>query len=518
MILWYSSIIIKRTEERSMSEQNTVQNDTSKDQIITALRNEITVLKEQLALMQEQFEWLKKQVFGRKTEQTSFIMDGTQLSLFPEEEQADSVAIEEITVPEHKRRKKRTHDDWMSDLPVEEVIHKEENPECDKCGSDMEEIGEEKHDELIYTPAKFHIRRHIVKVYKCKKCGMNPEISTEPCNIIRAKHPEPMIPHSFCSPELMAHIVYEKYAKAVPLHRQEKDFNAKGIPLLKATMSNWIGIAAKKWCKPIVEEMHKILVAGEIIHGDETTIQVLHEKGRKATSVSIMWVYCNGKYDKHSIVIFEYQATRSGEHPAAFLKGYIKYLICDGYDAYNAVTGAKRCGCWTHTRRHFIEAMPSDKEMQKTSIAAKAVEYCNKIYHEEGLLENLTEKERYEKRLVKVKPLLDAFFVWLEGLNISGKGKLAKAVGYALNEKEYLYTFLENGNIPIDNNRAENAIRPFTVGRKNWLFSNTANGADWSAALYSVISTAQANGLDTEKYLTELFSQPPGTILMPWKD
>lgn len=155
-----------------MSEQNTVQNDTSKDQIITALRNEITVLKEQLALMQEQFEWLKKQVFGSKSEKTSSIMNGgTQLQLFPEEEQTVSVAIEEITVPEHKRRKKRTHDDWMSDLPVEEVIHKEDNPECYKCGSDMEEIGEEKHDELIYTPAKFHIRRHIVKVYKCKKCG-----------------------------------------------------------------------------------------------------------------------------------------------------------------------------------------------------------------------------------------------------------------------------------------------------------------------------------------------------------
>ncbi len=162
--------------------------------------------------------------------------------------------------------------------------------------------------------------------------------------------------------------------------------------------------------------------------------------------------------------------------------------------------------------------MPKDKSAYSTSVAAKAVEFCNQIYHEEHLLADLEATERYEQRLAKVKPLLDAFFAWLEAQNISGKGKLAKAVRYALNEKKYLYTFLEDGNVPIDNNRAENAIRPFAVGRKNWLFNNTAHGAECSAALYSIISTAQANGLDAEKYLTELFSQPAGTILLPWRE
>ena len=161
--------------------------------------------------------------------------------------------------------------------------------------------------------------------------------------------------------------------------------------------------------------------------------------------------------------------------------------------------------------------MPPDKALQSTSAAAKAVEFCNKIYHEEGLLAAVTAEERYEQRLAKVKPLLDDFFVWLETLQVSGKGKLADAIRYARNEKQYLYTFLENGNVPIDNNRAENAIRPFAVGRKNWLFSNTANGAKNSAALYSLLATAQANGLDAEQYLTNLFSQPAGTILLPWR-
>ena len=166
----------------------------------------------------------------------------------------------------------------------------------------------------------------------------------------------------------------------------------------------------------------------------------------------------------------------------------------------------------------FCGSNAERKSAYNTSVAAKAVEFCNRIYHEEHLLADLTATERYEQRLVKVKPLLDAFFSWLEEQNVSGKGKLAKAVGYALNEKKYLYTFLEDGNVPIDNNRAENAIRPFAVGRKNWLWGNTERGAKCSAILYSIISTAQANGLDAEKYLTELFSQPAGTILLPWKE
>ena len=172
----------------------------------------------------------------------------------------------------------------------------------------------------------------------------------------------------------------------------------------------------------------------------------------------------------------------------------------------------------THVRRYFVNALPKDKSAQETSVAAEAVRYFERIYHEENLLADSSTEYRYEQRLVKVKPLLDEFFAWLETVQVSGKGKLTDAVRYALNERKYLYTFLENGDIPIDNNRAENAIRPFAVGRKNWLFSNTANGAKASAVLYSIISTAQANGLDAEKYLTELFSQPAGTILLPWRE
>ena len=491
----------------------------------TALHSKVSVLEEELAQMQEQMAWLKKMMFGRKTEQSSVIMDnGMQLPLFPGM-QASAVkkAEETVTVPEHKRKKKRTHDDWMSTLPVEEIEHKEEYPVCEICGAEMQEIGKEKaYDELVYTPAKYHIRRHIVFTYKCPNCGETPENDKsyaddiEPCNIRRAEYPKPMIPGSFCSPELIAHIIHEKYAKAVPLHRQEKDLASKHIPLLKATMSNWVMAAAEQWCLPIVQKMHEMLLASSVIHADETRIQVLHEEGRKATAESKMWVYCNGKMNDRSIIIFDYKPTRKGENAQAFLRDFNGYLVRDGYSGYHVVTGVKHCGCMTHTRRYFVNAMPKDSQSQKTSIAAEAVRYFDRIYHEEGLLKDLTAEKRYKERLAKIKPLLDELFAWLETIPISGKGNLSKAVNYALHEKPYLYTFLEDGNVPIDNNRAENAIRPFAVGRKNWLFSNTANGAKCSAALYSIVATAQANGLDAERYLTELFSHPAGSILLPF--
>jgi len=491
----------------------------------TALHSKVSVLEEELAQMQEQMAWLKKQIFGRKTEQSSVIMDGgTQLPLFPGlQAPAVKKAEETVTVPEHKRKKKRTHDDWMSELPVEEIEHKEDHPVCEICGAEMQEIGKEKaYDELVYTPAKYHIRRHIVYTYKCPNCGETPKNDDnyaddiEHCNIRRAEYPKPMISGSFCSPELLAHIVYEKYAKAVPLHRQEKDLASKHIPLLKATMSNWVMAAAEQWCLPIVQKMHEMMLAGNVIHADETRIQVLHEEGRKATAESKMWVYCNGKMNDCSLIIFDYKPTRKGENAQAFLQGFHGYLVRDGFSGYHVVTGVKHCGCMTHARRYFVNAMPKDKAAHGSSIAAEAVRYFDRIYHEEGLLKDLTAEERYKERLAKIKPLLDELFAWLESLPVNGKSKLAEAVQYVLHEKPYLYTFLEDGNVPIDNNRAENAIRPFAVGRKNWLFSNTANGAMCSAALYSIIATAQANGLEAERYLTELFSHPAGTIILPF--
>ena len=496
---------------------------------ITALRNENVALKESLDELQMQLNWLKKQVFGKKSEKTSSLMgDDNQLSMFSdasEESTPSSNDDKTVIVPAHKRKAKRTHDDWMNSLKVEEVLHKL-NPEdlkCEKCGSEMIIIGPEKvRDELVYIPAQYFIRRHIAEVAKCTHCGYDESRDaeyedTDKCNFHKAEVPKPLIPNSFCSAELIANIIYEKYSNAVPLYRQEKSLSNKKIYLSRETMANWVIHTAKNWGEPVVKAMKPELMKSNVIHADESPITVLHEKGRKATSESKMWAYCNGRINDKSIVIFDYTETRKSEHPINFLKGYTGYLVCDGYPGYNAVPDVTRCACLTHIRRKFLKTLPSDPEQRKTSVSAKVIAYISDIYAIEEKLKDESREIRYETRLAETKPLLDALYAYLESITTM-KSSLGEAVRYALNEKKNMYSFLECPDVPVDNNRAENCIRPYTVGRKNWLHCNTPDGATASAIWYSIISTAYANGLNVEKYLSDLFSNPAGTILLPWNE
>ncbi len=240
-----------------------------------------------------------------------------------------------------------------------------------------------------------------------------------------------------------------------------------------------------------------------------------------------MWLYFIEKKNDHSNILFEYRPTRNGDHASKFLGDYHGYLVCDGYDGYNKLKNAIRCGCWAHVRRRFVDALPSDKELLSASAAAKGVEYCNKLFllerkyngeDEKGnrISEPLTPDQRHIERQTHSKKVVDEFFAWAEGLTVSGGTKIAKTVSYAMSEKKYLCRFLESGEIPIDNNRAENAVRPFCVGRKNWLFSASVKGAQASAMMYSVAATACANGMNVEEYLTELFRCDAGTVVLPW--
>ncbi len=500
-------------------------------------------LKEENSELKEQLAWFKKQVYGQKTEKSEVVLaDGSeQVPMFNEAEQEADVHLKSVQTTEVKahKRVKRTRDEIMGDLPVEEVFHEVEDKTCEKCGAEMVVIGKEKiRDELVYEPAKLYIRRHIAEVVKCTACGMDESrdadlSDVEKCHIRRAEVPAPMIPHSFCTPELLAHIVYEKYFKAVPLHRLEKEFAAKGGQLSRTTMANWIIMAAEMWVRPVWEQMHRELLASSVIHADETVVQVLNEPGRKAKTDSRMWVYCaqHRKYQTEtaagcapelamqspkSNILFEYQPTRNGDHASKFLGDYHNYLVCDGYDGYNKLKNAVRCGCWAHVRRKFVDALPSDKELLPTSMAAVGVEYCNKLFMLEREFAELTSQERYIKRQEKSKIVLDEFFAWAEKILVSGGTKLSKAVSYAKAERKYLCRFLESGEIPIDNNHAENAVRPFCIGRKNWLFSASVKGAEASAMMYSVVAAACANGMDVEGYLAKLFRCEAGTVVLPW--
>lgn len=302
----------------------------------------------------------------------------------------------------------------------------------------------------------------------------------------------------------------------MPLYRIEQEMKAHGVILSRTTMANWIIRISEEKVKAVYELMKVDLLSARIIHADETVVQVLREAGRSAKTQSRMWVYCTPKCSGKYIALYDYCQTRGGMNAVNFLGDYSGYVVCDGYDGYNKLTNAKRCGCFAHVRRKFIEALPSDKELWKMSAAAKGVRRCDALFalereydgkDEDGnqIRDPLPPEEKQRRRNAEVKPLLDEFFEWLTTVNPAGGSKLATAVQYALNEKRYLYGFLADHGIEISNNRAENAIRPFVVGRKNWLFSDTPKGAAASAMLYSLVVSAKMNGLNAEEYLVRLF-------------
>lgn len=491
-----------------------------------ALKAELFQTKEQLAL-------LKKMVYGQRSEKTEYVSDNeAQLSLFNEAEQEESrrerEAEQPIVVPAHTRKKRRTHEELAAELPVEEVVHPVEETVCSACGGALVNVGKEFiRDELCYVPARLFVRKHYAQVMKCGSCGMDeaedallPNVAAQ--RFVKAAVPAPMIPHSFCSPELLAHIAYEKYVNGMPLYRLEKDFAAHGVLLSRATMANWLIHGAKTWLQPLWMQMRAELLTQKVLHADETVVQVLHEPGRKAKTESRMWVYCSGELGRSNI-LFEYQPTRHGDHARQFLDGFGGFLVCDGYAGYNKVSGVTRCGCWAHARRKFVEALPTDRALLPTSQAAVGVDWCNRLFALERKLASLEPEERKIQRQERIKkPILDGFFAWLETVSAAGGTKLAKAVAYAREQRKPLSAFLEDGLVPISNNRAENAIRPFVVGRKQWLFCDSVKGAECSAIFYSLAASANANGFNVEQYFTRLFQTLPAAEstldCLPWRN
>lgn len=512
----------------------------------------LSALQEDLAEMRSQLNWLKNQLFGQKSEKTEYIMPvSEQLPLL--EEAAPKPVPETVTVKEHTKRVKRTHEEIFDgmerdviDIPAEKI--------CERCGSEMEHVSwEHARYEVTMIPAKYTLTEYREEVVKCPRCGAEKEeddaLSTSKSVFHRSKAPAAFIPGSYCTPTLLAYLVNEKFGKAVPLYRLESEFRAKEIPLTRTTMGNWFKYAAQNLLTPIYSVMKEELLKLPVIHADETVTQVLREPGRKATTESRMWVYAGETAAGKNISLFEYSPTRNGDNAVNFLGDYSGYFVCDGYDGYNKLTEAVRCGCWAHVRRKFVDALrnkpkkkeepetlppPEDKEPESAS--EKAIWYINRLfalehtyngeepeYHENGrfhrwvkMREAMTPEEKKEERQRRSKPVLEAFYAWLDTIPAASKSDLDKAIRYARNEKPYLTRFLEDGNIPLSNNRAESTIRPFVIGRKNWLFSATVEGAKTSAVMYSIVTTAKANGLDAEAYLQKVFTSGPGTVVMPW--
>ena len=490
---------------------------------------QIEELKRKLEHMNEVFANAQRARFGQSSEQKSYVLGKDQLSLFNEAEEAQDHKAEEPTsdtvlIAAHERKKKRSQAEMLNQLPEEEVLLEipEEQLVCGKCGGKMKPIGKKflRH-EMQIIPKQVKLLAYYAVTYACDSC----EKDTGFAHITSVKPPVPLMKHSLASASTVAYIMTQKYVDGLPLARQEKIWAREGISLSRATMANWVIQCSQSWLKPLYKHMKQELLTHSVIHADETVVQVLKEEGKPATSESRMWLYASAALLRHQVRIFEYQPDRSGKRPESFLRGFAGCLVTDGYAGYNQVQNVTHCGCWAHARRKWREAMPEGATV-KTSKAAVGFQYCNKLFAEERKCAPNHPKYRQEYRQNRELPLLEEYYAWLNTVHPEKGSKLEEAVRYSLNQKQCLMAYLDHGEVPISNNLAENAIRPFTLGRKNWLFCDTPKGAEASAIVYSLVESAKANGVEPFAYLQHVLVQLPYLgkthsheeleTLMPW--
>jgi transposase len=423
--------------------------------------------------------------------------------------------VETITVPAHSR-KKSGRKPLPDSLPREEVIHdiSEEEKVC-ACGCQLTRIGEETSEQLHIERPKFKVIVNIRPKYACKQCEGTADENSPTVKI--APVPPQIIAKSFATAALLAYIIIAKFIDALPLYRQENQFSRLGIDLSRATMANWMIRVADR-CQPLMPLLRQEIRSGPLICADETTLQVLNEPGRKNTTKSYAWIFRGGA-EENPAVMFEYHPTRAGKAARDFLEDYKGYVQSDGFSGYNAleeIDGITLCGCWAHARRKFVDVVKADKASKKSGkmrAADIALKHIRKLYAIEKEAKDLTAEERFQLRQEKAKPVLDNFGLWLRETypKTPPKGELGKAIYYSLQQWQRLNVYLEDGRLRPDNNLAENAIRPFVIGRKNWLFSGSPAGAHASATLYSLVETAKLNKLEPYSYMRYLLEKIPVT-------
>ena len=510
-------------QNQSVEELKKLSNEDLID-IIISLQSDLFSNREELAI-------LKEKMFGRKTEKIVPEVDG-QLNFFNETEAVEEEAAEveeptlEETITYTRKKAKGKREEDLKDLPVEVIEHTLTEDEIKNAFGNKEytRLPDQVYKKLKVVPAQYIVEEHHIAIYKCSEIG----------KIIKAKHPADMLPKSIATPSIVAGIINGKYTNGMPLYRIEQEMERCGIKLNRQNMAHWTIKCTEMYLSLIVDRMHEIMCKQKVLQADETPCLV-NKDGRPAGSKSYMWVYrTSERSNVPPIIIYDYEKTRNSERPIEFLKGFAGTLMCDGYQGY--ISASKRmenveiANCMVHARRPFADIVKSLKENQKGTKANKALAMIGKIYVEERKLSSLSPEERYERRCSEVKPLVEAYFAWVKKQieNIAPESALGKGLRYSLERERYLSKFLTNGEIPIDNSAAERSIRPFTVGRKNWVMHDTIHGAQSSAVLYSLVETAKANNLKIYEYLEYLLTEIPKHMdetslsfiddLLPWSD
>ena len=488
-----------------------------------------------MQLMMEQLVLAKKNRFGRSSErmedmnQIRFMeVDGNIVFFNEAEAVCDLEASEPETLEAPKKRGvkrsgKKAED--LSGIKTNIIPHYLSEEELIK---EFGENGWKQLEDTVsrhykFVPAKVEVDEHHIGVYSSKKDG----------HMVRAPHPKCLLHGSVVSPSLGAAVMNAKYVNAVPLYRLEKEFERYGLVITRQNMANWMIRLSEEYLGVMYDHLHRLLYNCHVIQADETTCLV-NRDGRSAGTKSYMWVYRSGyMYTEQQIILYEYQKTRNASHPRKFLKDFKGICVTDGYQVYHTVEKEREdliiAGCWVHARRRFNDALEQvPKKNQKDTIGFLVMKQIQAIYREEGKLKDLTAEERLKQRQAVIQPLVDALFVYLKQNEpkIQAKGKMREAFNYALNQERYLRVFLTDGDVPMDNNASERAIRGFTIGRKNWQMIDTIKGANASAIIYSIAETAKANKLKPYEYFEYLLSEIPKHIedhdleflndLLPW--
>jgi transposase len=470
---------------------------------------------EHIVILEEQIRVLKKAIFGRKSQKRTVEEQGAQqLHLFNEAEALVEEKPEQksVTVPEHTRQKPKRKP-LPADLPRVEVIEDiDESEKICECGAELSRSGEEVCEKLDIIPGKIRVIRIIRPKYACKSCE---GVESDGPTVKIAPPPPQIIPKGIASPGLIAHIAVSKYCDALPLYRQEKIFSRYGIELTRSTMAGWL-VATSRGCNPIMNLCYKYLHSGPLINADETPVQVLKEPGRENTTKSYMWVFRGGCPDK-PVVLFRYSQTRSGEVPREVLAGYSGYCQTDGFSGYDALEisnpGIRMVGCFFHARQYFMKIITARGKGAKPGSPEVALDYIGRLYKIEKIARDkqLSPDEIVSLRREQAIPVLEELKAWMDKRieQTPPKGLLGQALSYAITRWDKLIRYTENGYITPDNNAAENALRPFVLGRKNWIFCGHPNGAHAAATLYSLAETAKACGLEPYQYFRYLFSKIP---------
>ena len=507
---------------------------------IKSLRATIKDLTEQIAGLQETVNEFQRKLFGTSSERTK------KKSSSEDNEEPTTTTVKSHT--RTTRKAKSTREDQYGNLPIHKVVIPlaEADQKCPYCNAQMKRVGETfVREELRITPAKVERIQYYRESWVCPACKKDGDGT-----FLESKAPDSLIPHSPAAPSIVAYIILEKVGLALPYYRQEFLMKQLGFTLPRETMANWVIYVAEHYFYPIYERMHQNLLQRDILHADETTCQVLREKGRSAEQISYMWLYTTGNDGKEPIVLYDYQPSRKGTCASSFLEGFHGMVQCDGYQGYNKLEDVVLVCCLAHARRKFFEAVPAgrrkklrlldihsdaaiedieipgEEEQKELNPAEIGLMYCNKLFYLEKTMKDLDADTRKTKRSETECPIWEQFWNWLDTLHPTGGSKLGKAVKYAQNHHETLMNYLLDGRCEISNNRAERKAKSYAIGRKAFLFHTSEAGAGASAVMYSIVETAKANNLNIFQYLYTVLLYMPDYMnssagieqLMPWSE